>query len=295
MDAMPELADVETSQKVGAPEVQIEYDREQLARLGLDLATVAATVRTKVQGEVATRFTEGDREIDILVRSVQLGRASLADVQDMIVGQRDGRPIYLKSVADVRLAESVLMMQPGYLPMTPNGDPMFRGSQFNSRINGGQTMSVESFFDGGAFGYASGHQGSHESAPPVEAIKEVTVVTTRGKSLSADFRRALHVVHFYRATQFTRQPGRPVRVLDFPGKRSGDHDIMKRQVVASNIEQCLVYGLTIGSLEIVGIAIICIVTGLNQACFDQAICCGIDIQQGRCAISCYCPGIGGFT
>ena len=29
-------------------------------------------------------------------------------------------------------------MQPGYLPMRPNGDPMFRGSQFNSRINGGQ-------------------------------------------------------------------------------------------------------------------------------------------------------------
>src|SRR3989449_1731312 len=82
------------------------------------------------------------------------------------------------TAADVRLAETVLQMQPGYLPMTPNGDPMFRGSQFNSRINGGQTMATENFFDGGAFGYASGHQQSHESAPPVEAIQEVTVVTT---------------------------------------------------------------------------------------------------------------------
>ena len=33
-------------------------------------------------------------------------------------------------------------MQPGYLPMAPNGDPMFRGSQFNSRINGGQARAV---------------------------------------------------------------------------------------------------------------------------------------------------------
>ena len=49
-----------------------------------------------------------------------------------------------------------LQMQPGYLPMKPNGDPMFRGSQFNSRINGGQTMATENFFDGAAFGYASG-------------------------------------------------------------------------------------------------------------------------------------------
>ena len=80
--------------------------------------------------------------------------------------------------SDVRLAESVLQMQPGYLPMRPNGDPMFRGSQFNSRINGGQAMATENFFDGAAFGYASGHQQSHESTPPVEAIQEVKVIST---------------------------------------------------------------------------------------------------------------------
>jgi hypothetical protein len=80
--------------------------------------------------------------------------------------------------ADVRLAESVLQMEPGYLPMKPNGDPMFRGSQFNSRINGGQTMATENFFDGAAFGYAVGHQQSHESTPPVEAIQEVKVIST---------------------------------------------------------------------------------------------------------------------
>jgi hypothetical protein len=69
-------------------------------------------------------------------------------------------------------------MQPGYLPMRPNGDPMFRGSQFNSRINGGQAMATENFFDGAAFGYASGHQQSHESTPPVESIQETKIITT---------------------------------------------------------------------------------------------------------------------
>ena len=54
--------------------------------------------------------------------------------------------------ADVRLAESLLAIQPGYLPMKPNGDPMFRGSQFGSRINGGQSFATENFFDGVAFG-----------------------------------------------------------------------------------------------------------------------------------------------
>ena len=55
---------------------------------------------------------------------------------------------------------------------------MFRGSQFNSRINGGQTMATENFFDGAAFGYAVGHQQSHESTPPVEAVQEVKVIST---------------------------------------------------------------------------------------------------------------------
>lgn len=82
------------------------------------------------------------------------------------------------TAADVRLAESMLQIQPGYLPMKPNGDPMFRGSQFNSRINGGQTMATENFFDGAAFGYASGHQQSQESAPPEDAIQEMKVITT---------------------------------------------------------------------------------------------------------------------
>jgi len=85
------------------------------------------------------------------------------------VDERYYRDLPIITAADVRLAESVLQMQPGYLPMKPNGDPMFRGSQFNSRINGGQTMASENFFDGAAFGYPSGHQQSHESAPPVEA------------------------------------------------------------------------------------------------------------------------------
>jgi len=82
------------------------------------------------------------------------------------------------TASDVRLAESLLQIQPGYLPMRPNGDPMFRGSQFNSRINGGQSMATENFFDGAAFGYAVGHQQSHESAPPADSIQEMKVITT---------------------------------------------------------------------------------------------------------------------
>ncbi|HUP64192.1 MAG TPA: efflux RND transporter permease subunit, partial [Thermoanaerobaculia bacterium] len=101
--SVPGLVDVRSSSELGNPELQVRFDRNQLATLGLDLFQVASTIRNKVQGEVATRFMQGDREIDVLVRSVELGSASVTDVQEMIVGNRDGRPIHLASVATIAL------------------------------------------------------------------------------------------------------------------------------------------------------------------------------------------------
>ncbi len=105
IEAIPGLVDVASTAELGNPELQINFDRNQLAQLGLSLGDVADTIRNKVQGEVATRFTEGDREIDIVVRSVEIGRASVDDVRNFIVAQRNSVPIYLKSVADVKLVD----------------------------------------------------------------------------------------------------------------------------------------------------------------------------------------------
>jgi HAE1 family hydrophobic/amphiphilic exporter-1 len=102
---VPGLVDLRSSAEMGNPEVRVRFDRSKLARLGLDLATVARTVRTKVQGEVATRFTEGDREIDIRVRALDQTDARVDDIHELIVGHVAGRPIFLKSVADIELTE----------------------------------------------------------------------------------------------------------------------------------------------------------------------------------------------
>ncbi|HYH46982.1 MAG TPA: efflux RND transporter permease subunit, partial [Thermoanaerobaculia bacterium] len=105
MENVPGLVDVRTTAELGNPELQVAFNREQLTRLGLDLSQVAETVRSKVQGTVATRFQQGDREIDIRVRSVEMGKASVADLSSLIVGQRDGVPIALSAVATVTAAD----------------------------------------------------------------------------------------------------------------------------------------------------------------------------------------------
>jgi HAE1 family hydrophobic/amphiphilic exporter-1 len=99
--AVPGLVDVKSSAELGNPELQVRFDRDALARLGLDLSRVAATVRGKVRGEVATRFNEGDREIDILVRTAGGGDVRADEVERVIVDHRQGTPLYLGSVARI--------------------------------------------------------------------------------------------------------------------------------------------------------------------------------------------------
>ena len=131
----------------------------------------AETIRTDVIMTVGavTESVEVKAEAELNVTTPDISH---------VVDEKYYQDIPTITAADVRLAEAVLQIQPGYLPMKPNGDPMFRGSQFNSRINGGQAMATENFFDGAAFGYAVGHQQSQESAPPIESIQEVKVITT---------------------------------------------------------------------------------------------------------------------
>ncbi len=120
-------------------------------------------------------------ELGSVTQSVEVeGGSELINTENSTVSHTIGSTYYrdLPGVmgADIRLAESLLQLQPGFVPMQPNGDAIFRGSQFTSRINGGQTMATGNWFDGAAFGYAEGHQGTQESAVPYPSVQEMTVV-----------------------------------------------------------------------------------------------------------------------
>jgi HAE1 family hydrophobic/amphiphilic exporter-1 len=95
------LRDVTTSIQKGHPEVKIVFDRDRLSTLGLSMEQVARSLRAKIHGEVATRFDEKDREIDIRIRTQQGRWADMGTVEDLIVGHRNGVPIRLSAVADI--------------------------------------------------------------------------------------------------------------------------------------------------------------------------------------------------
>ncbi|WP_341921391.1 efflux RND transporter permease subunit [Hydrocarboniphaga effusa] len=97
------FTEIETTQAPGNPEIQILFDQERAAALGLDTADLANRVVNSVQGVVATRYRLNDREIDVLVRGSERDRASVEDVRRLIINPDSARPVTLEAVANVQL------------------------------------------------------------------------------------------------------------------------------------------------------------------------------------------------
>ncbi|MBZ0086790.1 MAG: efflux RND transporter permease subunit [Thermomonas sp.] len=99
--ANPHYADVKSTVEQGFPEIQILFDPDRAAALGMTTRQIADAVTKKVAGEVATRYSFRDRKIDVLVRVQQSERASVDDIRHLIVNPGKGAPVELDSVARV--------------------------------------------------------------------------------------------------------------------------------------------------------------------------------------------------
>lgn len=95
------FSDVKSSMDIGHPEIQIHFDRERAAALGLNVYEIADRVVKKIRGEVATRYSWHDRKIDVLVRSREEDRASIEDIRQLIINPESERPVPLEGVANI--------------------------------------------------------------------------------------------------------------------------------------------------------------------------------------------------
>jgi HAE1 family hydrophobic/amphiphilic exporter-1 len=80
------------------------FDQERASQLGLVVRDLADRVVNSVRGEVATRYKLRDKQIDVLVRSVDSRAASIEEVRNLIVNPGSDFPVPLSAVADVHLA-----------------------------------------------------------------------------------------------------------------------------------------------------------------------------------------------
>ncbi|WP_027364706.1 efflux RND transporter permease subunit [Desulfotruncus alcoholivorax] len=97
---VPGTTQVTTSLAEGLPEIQVRVDREKAAQYGLGAAEVASTLRTAIEGSVATQYRTGEDEIDIRVQLANAASARPADLKNLNVTSQTGLSVPLGTVAD---------------------------------------------------------------------------------------------------------------------------------------------------------------------------------------------------
>jgi HAE1 family hydrophobic/amphiphilic exporter-1 len=99
------VRDVHSSLVPGYPEIRVRYDRDALERYGLTTSVVANALRDKVQGTSASRLSQGDQSVDLVVQLAPQDRSTLDDLQRINVNPQLDPPIPLSSVAVLEHAE----------------------------------------------------------------------------------------------------------------------------------------------------------------------------------------------
>ncbi len=105
MKSIPALTDIQLRDSPGKPELHVDVDREQAARLGLPAGAVGLQVRLATQGEIAGKLREGRRESEIRVRLAGEDRDSERAIESMWIATPRG-PVALAQIARLRSATS---------------------------------------------------------------------------------------------------------------------------------------------------------------------------------------------
>jgi len=83
LKGIPGLRDVRSSVQPGSPEVMLSFDRDLLSRYGLDTRQLATAISNMVQGTVATRFSDAEHKLDVLVQVDRAGLTSLEELMNL--------------------------------------------------------------------------------------------------------------------------------------------------------------------------------------------------------------------
>lgn len=102
LKSIPGAVDVSLDRGRERPEYEIHLDREKIAKLGLNTATVANIIRQNIYGTVATTYREQGEEYDIFVRYRKEFRNSLTHVENIAIPTPSGKLVKIKDIASIR-------------------------------------------------------------------------------------------------------------------------------------------------------------------------------------------------
>lgn len=95
----------------GLPQINIDYDRNAMARYGLNVEDVNTVVETAFAGKAAGMVFEGERRFELVVRLSETNRRDITDVENLYISTPDGVQIPLSAVAKVNYKPGPVQIQ----------------------------------------------------------------------------------------------------------------------------------------------------------------------------------------
>ncbi len=102
IEKIPGAVDISISREINRPELRIAVDREKAAVLGLDMNTIASSIKTFIEGSTATKYREKGETYDIYVRLEEPSRSKIEDIENLsLVSPITGKQIRLANFSRI--------------------------------------------------------------------------------------------------------------------------------------------------------------------------------------------------
>jgi len=95
----------------GMPQVVIRYNRDAMARFGLNVDDLNKVINTAYAGQSAGQVYEGEKRFDLVVRVSDENRRNIDDIQSMLIPTPAGNQIPVSQVADITEVDGVNQIQ----------------------------------------------------------------------------------------------------------------------------------------------------------------------------------------
>ncbi len=104
----PGATDAQISMDPNMPQLKVVVDREKAGALGVNVADIANTVATAIDGTVASQFTDPKtgNQFNILVRLQESDRNRIDDIRQLTVPSSSGQLVKLGNIADIEMTNT---------------------------------------------------------------------------------------------------------------------------------------------------------------------------------------------
>jgi cobalt-zinc-cadmium resistance protein CzcA len=99
---VPGFTELTVVRELGQPNLNIDVDREKIARYGVNVSDVEAVIQAAVGGQATTQVIQGEKLFDLVVRMQPQFRSNPEQIGNLLVGTPEGQQIPLKELSTIK-------------------------------------------------------------------------------------------------------------------------------------------------------------------------------------------------